>query len=181
VRATKTTTSSILAVGLLAGSAVGVAAQSTPAEFSGELTCGEQIEIGTQDNGVSRIRKHGRVLEFLPAEMSDPRLDGPYAYREEIYEYPGTIFSKQGVTAATWSMSNQEGGWIGSAHSLRLHDGGGATTIVPLYGVGDYEGLTAIMEAEIDRRDIGERACVITVRGIVVEGDLPPFPEPPVE
>jgi hypothetical protein len=177
----KPTLISILAAGLLAGSVVGVAAQSTPAEFSGELTCGDELESGTQDQGVSRIRKHGRVLELLPTEMSDPRLDGPYTYFEEIYEYPGTNFSKQGVTAATWSMSNQEGGWIGSAHSLRFHDGGAATTIVPLYGVGDYESLTAIMEAEIDRRDIGEGECVIAVRGLIIKGELPPFPEAPAE
>ncbi|MGD8684835.1 MAG: hypothetical protein PVG27_12885, partial [Chloroflexota bacterium] len=79
MRGIKTITISILAVGLLAGSAVGVAAQdeaeagaSTPAYVTGTLGEPADFVEGTYSPDAMR----GEQLLGIPVDASDPRLTG---------------------------------------------------------------------------------------------------------
>jgi len=127
VRKVKTSLITIIAIGLLAGSTAGVAAQdenapAPPQPFTGVIDCGHLVAAGT------------------------------------------------------WRIVNEEGAWQGSYHNFDTPGGEDVVVTVPLTSEDAYDGLTAIWEAS----NFDDDHCW-DVRGLIIEGELPAYPEPPAE
>jgi hypothetical protein len=152
VRKTRTALITAIAIGLLAGSAVGVAAQdeATAVEFTGA------IGFGPSSGSVSPI------LE----PFTDPRLAGEFRTWQNNRAYPGgpTFFM------AGFSMHDDDGGWIQRPGlSIGHPDGTSATKVIVMDGQGAYDGLTVVAEVSVaDRR--------WDWHGYIVDGELPPAP-----
>ena len=145
-----------VAVGLLAGTTVGVTAQSVgaaaaPAEFTGHIECGPDI-------GPNQWQQS--------ATNSDARLEGTYYYSEAYAEEPAS-----GAAAGTLRIENADGAWQGSMVYVYLRDGTATTGSTVLVGEGAYEGLSAIWE----ERMLMPR-CAADVRGLLFEGEAPAAP-----
>ena len=182
MRVLKTTTISILAIGLLAGSAAGVAAQdeetdvSTPAYVTWEVT-GDPVNVidGAFDEEAAEMR--GLVVQGAPVEASDPRLSGMYYY---VINGNGQKLSTPDyaiVESRSWRMENDGGAWTGTTTYVEAGDGSdGPPAMVAesgiLIGEGGYEGLIAVMYADYIEADAqGE--------SVILERSVPPFPEVP--
>lgn len=183
VRTIKTTTISILALGLLAGSAVGVAAQedetdvSTPAYVTWEVT-GDAINVidGAFDEEAAEMR--GLTVQGVPIEASDPRMSGLYYY---VVNGNGQKLSTPDygiVESRSWRMENDGGAWTGTTTWVQVgsgSDGPQAMTAEAgiLIGEGGYEGLIAVIDSDYDpgRAPKGE--------AVILERSVPPFPEVP--
>jgi hypothetical protein len=188
VRAIKTSIISILAIGLLAGSAVGVAAQEEEADpmaaakVTGTIGEGGDLTQEPTENvvdGVLEVR--GVVLEGdWPIEMDDPRVTGSIsvAINEDVHK----VSDFEDVVARTLELriENEAGSWTGQGAGV-VH--GGAT--IPqdealnldthlLTGAGAYEGLSAYLIVDVTEDPM-------TVEGVIFAGEMPPFPELPVE
>jgi hypothetical protein len=174
-----------IALGLLAGSAVGVTAQegdatSVPVEFTGHIACGPEVRHGTDtsetlqvgDEQVRTSSSHGYAWRPVATAMSDPRLQGTYYGSFEWDEYRGAAGTTR-IGAGTWRIENEEGAWQGSHTSAYLADSPDASASAVLIGEGAYEGLIALWE-EVGHWD----ACSWDVRGLILEGDPPAVPEP---
>lgn len=183
MRAIKSGLGTIITIGLVSGSALGVAAQdeaAAPVEVSGTVYCGSPVAYGTTEShevtiGDATMRvvsERGNSWGPNAGVMSDARLQGDYtiSFDSDAYYPPGMVGSVD-VGAGTWRIVNDEGAWQGSYHIL-----GGAPVVVPLIGEGGYEGLTAIVESVFD----GD-ACSWDWRGLIFEGEAPSYPEPPAE
>jgi hypothetical protein len=166
-----------IAIGLLAGSAIGVAAQSD--EASGEVTSFEgAIGFGsvsgsvngvaeTSPNGVVTNRGQGWTLSSVG--LSDPRLEGTVSNMWNWDEYKtGQPHTNE---VGGFRIENDDGAWqMRPVVQIKYPDGtySGWTGIFD--GEGDYAGLTAIAEVQ-------EGGSGFTLRGIVIEGEIPPAPE----
>jgi hypothetical protein len=184
VRGIKTTTISILALGLLAGSAVGVAAQdeeaaeaSTPAYVTYEVTDDAMNVIdGDFDEMAGEMR--GLVFQGVPVEASDPRLSGLWYFAiNGNGQNLGT--GDYGILESrSYRMENDGGAWSGTTTYADTID---PSTDAPaafeagiLIGEGGYDGLIAYVQA--DYRD-GQRGDAV-----ILEVAVPPVPElPPAE
>jgi hypothetical protein len=139
----RTTTISILAIGLLAGSAVGVAAQDeeadplAPASVTGSIS-GNSDTSGsvTRDAGVTITEGVGFRQTWV---ASDPRLSGSVVYTGNWHGYDGT--GGMSVQATSVVLVNDDGRWSGAGTALSAGDFDMDTMI--LRGEGAYEGLTA--------------------------------------
>jgi len=154
VRAIKSGLSFVLAVGLLAASAVGVAAQdeATAVEFTGSTSFGG-CSVDYCDNPI--------VEPF-----TDPRLAGQFRVWQNNDGYPGgpTLFM------TGFSMHDDDGGWIQHPGLAINHpDGTSATKVIVMDGQGAYAGLTLVAEVSLanGRWDW---------HGYILDGDLPPAP-----
>ena len=165
MRAIKTTTISILAVGLLAGSAVGVAAQDDPTAPA--LVTGT-VALVSDTNGSSSLVDGALVIEGTGSvntwEASDPRLSGSSTYTGNWQRYNAAGFQ---VEAATRVLENDAGRWVGTATALAGHNFNTDTVI--LHGEGAYEGLTAyvLMDWHTDPT---------TFTAAIFAGEMPAFP-----
>jgi hypothetical protein len=181
MRTIKTTTISILALGLLAGSAVGVAAQdeeattepNTPAIVSGSmLGVGEptQEPVDTVVDGVTQGR--GSVIEGERIEADDPRLTG-----SATTSVNGDVRSVGDSVAFLLSISmrieNDEGSWSGLCDSLLIADGRPDPFACLFSGEGAYDGLSAYLVFENPEQP------PFPFQGLIFEGNLPPMPEIP--
>jgi hypothetical protein len=164
-----------VAIGLLAGSAFGVAAQDD-AEVSDEamspaVVTGRYIFNGTQtafperstsEDGVEHIR--GDSWEGITVESSDPRLTGEASFVLDRDIYPGRV----GAGWATVLITNENGSWTGSdVHLIRPTDGNSWPGLSRMTGTGDYEGLSAVL---LDAEGNGEFEAVI-LPGPLPEGE----------
>jgi hypothetical protein len=165
VRAIKTTTISILAVGLLAGSAVGAAGQEAtgPAHVTGTITVsGECTEAA-----------FGAECPIV-IEASDQRLSGEGFVRNGDVVFEGFDGGEGVMVIANTSLrvENADGAWSGGGPFYALPGNeeafGTAQPTWVLTGEDGYDGLTAVLRA-----NVGE---VATFGGVVFEGDLPPAP-----
>ena len=175
-----------IALGLLAGSTIGVSAQeeeaevSPPAEVSGHIDCGPEVRSGSSDPEVYPLAEGPLIIErthgyaWQPsATMSDPRLEGTYyiSYDDDAYTYPGATFDRLGT--GTWRIENEEGAWQGSYTNAGLTDGTMTTATSVLIGEGAYAGLSVFWETSGDWN-----ACTWDVRGLIIEGEVPAAPQP---
>jgi hypothetical protein len=178
VRAIKTIT--ILAIGLLAGSAVGAAAQDEeantdapvgPSYFTGQLV--SDFDGKPYGSGV--------LFEGDAIEVSDPRVSGSLTragtanFHEDVGD--STVISFQ---ADAWRIENDAGTWSGQGTGLlRVGPDGPPsveTSTVVLTGEGGYEGHTLYLIVDWTA---GDAAAVV---GAVFVGDAPTAPElPPAE
>lgn len=144
----------ILAIGLLAGSALSVMAQeeATAVEFTGATSFGP-CSLDYCDNPVVK-------------PFTDPRLEGQFRVWARDAAYPGgpTIWM------LGFSMHDDDGGWVERPSVSVTHpDGQNATRVVTMDGHGAYEGLTLVAEVSLT----GE---IWDWHGYIVDGELPPAP-----
>jgi hypothetical protein len=175
VKGLKPTFISILAIGLLAGSAVGVAAQDEaaddesmrPALVSGFLSSPGRSQV----EGEARTTQNGIVRdvwdEAINTEMNDPRLSGLLIIGmiRERFDDVGTDLGW-----ATVRIENDAGFWEGTSvdTSDRTTRSGEEVAYYELVGGGAYEGLSAVLfQTEPPSGDW-------LLSGIIFPGDLPP-------
>jgi hypothetical protein len=191
VRPIETSIISILAIGLLAGSAVGVAAQeeeaaaepSTPTKVAGTIGQ-EAVELVQQPtetvvDDVMEVR--GGVIEGLRFEMDDPRLTGTVtqAFNQDRHIKESDSIN---IMPSTFGLriENEAGSWSGQGTGFSHR---GAT--IPedeafsldtylLTGAGAYEGLSAYLVVDPTEDPV-------TVEGAIFAGVMPPAPELPAE
>ena len=188
MRAIRTTTISILALGLLAGSTIGVAAQdeaaepTTPTKVSGTMG-DEQPEIlqpptETVVDGMLEVRDV--VWQGITVEFDDPRLSGTMTgiLNENVHRVGD--FENIVLQAGQVRIDNEAGSWFGQGTSV-IHAGAGMDdeeitdfdTWV-LTGSGAYEGLTAYTLWDFTEDPTA-------VEGVIVAGEMPPFPQLPAD
>ena len=175
MRAIRTTTISILALGLLAGSTVGVAAQDAdtttqaPVEFTAKWSWGSSVRADTMewDEGVVMTRG-GAWRPGVMTSASDPRLEGAVTIAANSNQYPGG----PEVWNYAFRIENDGGAWQQSP-TITIDTGPDDldTTTGVLVGEGGYDGLIAVF-------DNLEQGQTWTLHGYIIEGELPPDPEP---
>ena len=178
MRNVKTTTISILAIGLLAGSAAGVAAQdeeATTSSFTGRSSFVELISEGTWGvplpNGLDEAANNVGLHRW---ESSDPRLTG-----DAIVANTALIDPDKGnvLTVSTYELTNDGGSWLGEhtafgSDEVLVPDVGNTGSII-LVGRDGYDGLTAYIVITFDR------AANAEFSGVIFPAAMPPFPELP--
>jgi len=159
VKGLKPTFISILAIGLMAGSAVAVAAQeeetadqATAVEFTGATRFGP----GFGSYNVNPIDE----------PFTDPRLAGEFRVWPNSVDYPGG----PSFFVGGFSMHDDDGGWVQRPSLAITHpDGQNATRVIVMDGQGAYAGLTLVAEVSLanGRWDW---------HGYIIDGELPPAP-----
>jgi len=190
VKGLKPTLISILAIGLLAGSAVGVAAQdeeaaaepSTPAKVTGTIDAeaSDLVQEPTETVVDGTLEVRDGVFAGDRFEMDDPRLTGTANVAFNVDVHKASDFIDIGSQTLAMRIENEAGSWSGQGTS-GFH--GGAT--IPedeafqldtwlLTGADAYEGLSAYLV--VDGTEDPP-----TVEGVIFAGELPPFPALPTE
>jgi hypothetical protein len=191
MRGIKTTVISVLALGLLAGSAVGVAAQDEaaddmpagPVTFSGTFEgTWPPVDEGTFTfaDGLELVRD-----EVLAGSIvtTDSRLTGAVlqAQNTDIHSASGR---DQFVAprSVSWRIENEDGAWTGQGHELHgwgsddPHQEPHGATVLMLTGEGGYQGLSAYLMVDWST---WSEDTLPTVDGALFPGEAPPFPEMP--
>ena len=99
-------------------------------------------------------------------EASDPRLSGSATYHSTAYAYEDFE-----LKATIVRVETDEGAWAGTGREVFWPDSFGSVDMLELSGEGAYEGLSALLIED----GVHEPH---TLRGAIVEGGLPPFPDP---
>jgi len=189
MRAIRTTTVSILTIGLLAGSAVGVAAQDeeaadpmAPAFFGVEYV---ESDVEFVDGRYEEVapgleRFDGEIVRGQLVEAEDPRASGEWSMVENIgvafSEAPAGSRSVADVRARSVRLENEAGAWEGTgwgaSNAPESPTGARAVVIMNvLDGTGAYEGLTLFFANTADQ----------TWGWIMPDSLLPAIPELPAE
>ena len=190
MRAIKTTTISILAIGLLAGSGVGAAAQdeeaaaepSTPARVTGTIdpSASDLVQEPTETvvDGVLEVR--GVIAEGDQFEMDDPRLTGTVTLAVNLDVHKVSDFEDIVAGSLALRLDNEAGSWSGQGMTVGNSGAGmseeemlGLDTWV-LTGAGAYDGLSAILI-------IDPKGAQPAVEGVVFAGEMPSAPDVPAE
>ena len=170
MRTLKITVICTIAVGLLAGSAIGVAAQdadpAAPSVWSGQLVPaqGEQISFEETPTYLELLgRDSGQI------EASDPRISGDW---EQVLAV--RVFDPEGdgavLQTATIRVENDGGSWSGTYSGWAGGPSSQGWNV--LTGEGGYEGLTAVFSQTAEG----------ALEGLIVPGVAPAAPEaPPAE
>jgi hypothetical protein len=121
-------------------------------------------EYTTDEHGVDQLRG---LLVHETWEWSDERLP---AAKTGVWNNNG-YWIGEGDGVLAWTGTNRldgpDGSWIGTATGM-YEPGTGSSFGLDVYvGEGAYEGLTLILQC-------GDRTC----EGYILEGELPPMPEP---
>ena len=177
MRAIRTTIISILALGLLVGSAAGVTAQeeaadlATPSYYT--FTAGEPTSVteGTMDEDTGELR--GVVLEGIPIEASDPRASGVASI-----VINGNSEGRGVIESRAYRVVNDEGAWVGTSTYVIA---GGPVSDEPdiqremsvLVGEGGYAGLIMVSTSDYAEGTSGE--------GVILGLSMPPAAEPLAE
>jgi hypothetical protein len=171
VKGIKTSVISILAIGLLAGSAVSVAAHEEAAELETPLyytwTAGEPASVidGVFDEEARELR--GLVLQDVPVEASDPRLSGPVSIA--INGYSEVNDNGVGILESrSYRVVVGDGAFTGSGTYVEAGDPSVdgppqiAREVVVLTGEGPHEGLVMFATGDYREGSSGE-ALIIRV------------------
>jgi hypothetical protein len=181
VKGLKPTFISILAVGLLAGSAVGVMAQdeeiaadlSTPVYVT--WTAGEPASVidGVFDEDAGEMR--GLVVQAAPVEASDPRLSG-LAYFASNGNYELNADGSGTLESRSWRLVNDDGSWTGTSTFVQAGEPPSPPAISHesglFVGEGAYEGLVAFFTADYLEGEGSQE-------GVIFELSVPPVPDVP--
>jgi S-formylglutathione hydrolase FrmB len=154
-----------IAIGLLAGSTVAVAAQGEadiepvePVPFTARFVPGPEVRAQTVEE-VDGRREHRDVAWAPTVTASDPRLEGTLTFSadEDRYEGESGTFT---VGHGTYRIENAAGAWQGSQLYLEASAPEFDAAVesfhgpVVLSGEGAYEGLYAVFELVADWDDI---------------------------
>jgi len=170
VKRLKTTLIAAIAVGLVAGSTVGVVAQDDsmePAAVTGTGTGLEKIAQGSREWAEGALRGKGEMYTST-WEASDPRLSGAASIAANRDQYEKAEMIVGSVSAA---VDNDAGGWAGSGTVIEGEEQGETWTLV-LQGHDAYEGLTAYVVLGPGGRSFG---------AAIFPGEMPESPEPPAQ
>ena len=127
-------------------------------------TPGEDTEVCTGNAPAIRSRSGSGSDQW---SASDPRLSGMVTEWATEYFWPVGGY----IEAYTTEIVNDRGAWVGARRAVVADGGFGATDMHTLIGEGEYEGLAAVVAWDQDGDDD-------TLRAAVIEGGLPPFPQP---
>ena len=170
-----------ITIGLLAGSTIGVAAQSedpmAPSFFSGDGGLDAVMLAG----GTSETRSDGVVVETGGGfsarwATNDPRIDGLMTNSGSTMDYRegGLGDSPTGLTGAISSslvrVVNDDGAWEGTLDFLTMQEVGTSQGSGWLVGEGAYEGLKAYVVI-----DYNSPCCQMS--GHITPEGPPPVPE----
>lgn len=179
MRRFRTTLIAAIAIGLLAGSAVGTAAQDSETEASGEFSATwhfnfDHPQIRESDSeGSDPVRTRGYANRPRAIETAgDPRFEGELTVvvDHDRYQSDGALQ----VFNRAFSVENDGGTWRGvPAPFLYFSDAAASGATQLFIGEDGYAGSYAI--ADIQSDTAGQ---VWTLRGIILEGEPPPAPEP---
>ena len=143
-----------IAIGLLAGSTVGVAAQDEAAPNT-EFTA----EWGFTSSGCCVVVE--------PA--SDPRFVGVMSASVDLATYPFPDFSLR-MSSRALNVVNDEGAWRGVPSVVVFHpDGTESTTTQTFIGEGDYAGSFAVVDIATTPGEGGG----VELHGYIIEGEPP--------
>jgi hypothetical protein len=192
VKGLKPTLISVLAIGLLAGAAVGVAAQdeegaeSESATFHVELPWDDPVEV-IVDEASGLV-----TLVDISFDASDPRAAGRltavWAESDLTGDGLRSVYIKEGLR-----LVNDGGAWVGTGHRFTVNEkdqrtkkqkqkGRGRAPLgaygrfMELTGEGGYEGLSMVVTGRG-----GEGVGVIVPTDAVPTQPEPPLPELPAE
>jgi len=178
VRAIRISTISVLALGLVAGSAVGVTAQDGEfpplVYFTGELAEPGRVVEPEVTEGDLGWRMTGLELYDIPYEMSDPRISGTLSMFGQ--GAGGGPFGEDGFVnfdAKTFRIDNDGGSWVGEGVYFWVNDGEEDQVDIEtmlLTGTGGYEGLYAYVLTDFSDEP--------PIRGIITSLEPAAFPEP---
>jgi hypothetical protein len=182
MRKTRTPLIIAIAIGLLAGSTVGVAGQEQdadivpPVEVTGsvtEETCSDSDYEGPfEDSGADAVL----ITCSTDASFSDPRLEGTITRIVEEVTFDLGDVSDVYIASNAFSIENDGGTWRERPRTWLLPDGISTFDWLPqevlvLEGSGDYEGLVAVL------RTTGAPA-VEEFHGFIIDARwMPPPPE----
>ena len=171
MRAIRTTTISILAVALLAGSAVGVAAQvadpMAPSTFTVQLV-GEPVVSNDPGTGTTRL-----VGEW---ESTEQRASGTLT--QVVASTPVDVADGDGglVQRLAEQLLTDGGSWVGSSRGFLTFPSDGPETVQflgELVGEGGYEGLTLLFAETGDTEDVRWLGVIVPSADIPAVPDLP--------
>ena len=149
--------SSIVVIGLLAGSTVSVGAQESesPTEFSGRWVYSYTME-DSDDSG---------TWAYVAEQMSDPRLDGLIALSGNGSEFA----DGPAVWNSAFRIVNDLGSWQEvPGWLLNFGDETASTRTGLLVGEGAYEGLVVVADLAWDPSGVGS---AFDVRGYILDAD----------
>ena len=172
MRTIKTTTISILAVGLLAGAAVGATAQEAdpmaPSTFTVQRS-GEP-EVTTDPSGA--------IIVVGPVESTDQRASGTLTQVAAGAEFDVADGDGGRISSDAARLVNDGGSWVGSSRGFLTFASDGPPTVQflgELVGEGGYEGLTMFLAETGDAEDVRWLGVIVPT------GDIPAVPELPAE
>ena len=182
MRGIKTGLSAVFVIGLVSGSAtVAIAQEDTGDPSAATWVTGSLTTPGTAGcttatyvDGVGPDREQHQCAPQTWT-TDDPRLSGTstWTWTNDVYVLDEATVS---VSAGTPDLRNDAGGW-GCDYADQLFDGTGrrASPInentLSCVGNGDYDGLTAILAIDWDKRPM-------QVYGFIFPGEAPPLPGP---
>ena len=158
---------SVLALGLVAGATVGVAAQDDPLEpasVTGTMTAPVREDGGSPEliEGFG-MQRQGQVWTNEWDTM-DPRLNGTFRVLITVNAYSA---QQMEVVNGVATLENDGGRWVGDFTMLDSGRAGTTGTLV-LEGQDAYDGLTAYVV--LDPRES-------TIGAAIFPGEMPPIPE----
>jgi hypothetical protein len=176
MRPSRVVLTTILAIGLLAGSGVGGAAQDEPnapqgaALVSGHVTHFGPGEFTDESEAEGILMQRGRTT-LGQVDLDDPRLSGLLTLVDHADRFFAGVPSDEDylgdVLWGTIEITNPDGAWTGtSVGTTDPSADGRGVTYYELVGSGAYEGLSAVIfESEIDGW---------SWNGVIMPGPLPP-------
>jgi hypothetical protein len=181
VKGFKPTLISVIAIGLLAGSAMGAAAQNdeatvleTPLYYT--WTAGRPASEIAGEFDQDAIEMRGLVVEGIPIEASDPRLSGLFYAAINGNGENSTSGAGQ-LESRSYRLVMDDGAWTGSGTYVVAGDpsAGGPPAIVRetmvMTGDGAYEGLVMFVTGDYRESTAGE--------AVILSVGVPPVPDVP--
>ena len=179
MRLVKTTITGILALGLVTGSAVGVAAQDEPSMEAAEVT-GRAFMLGER-----RVNSPDFVMLEMGGKIntgavsgvwstSDPRLNGTVTRTVTWHWDPASDIV---IDSHTYELTNEEGSWLGEGNGYLtdLREDPPSVRWVALTGRDGYDGLNAMVVLET--ANVMDPAT-LNLEGVIFPGEVPEVPEP---
>ncbi len=151
MRTIRSTTIVILAVGLLAGSAVGVAAQdgeqaTEVTSFTGTVSFADILRESTDTELPNALTENVGFTVMNSLESSDPRFTGDHVVVANSVADPDTFSAAQPdwLIETSHVVTNDGGSWLGEGPAFDSADLDLAIPmVVSFVGQDGYEGLTA--------------------------------------
>ena len=180
MRGSRSAIATFLAIGLLGGAGGVVGAQDGPiTPVTGIRSSAEDVQFAEPVvDEVGVLHLHGGRIEQA-IEWSDPRLPTTMilsgntdVYGEQGDPNGGVVYTG-GVV-----LQGDDGWWTGMQFGYFPPEP--VIAAMTLEGHGVYEGLSAILyQSYADAQ--AQADDVVSFEGIIIDGALPPFPEPPTE